>query len=66
VIYELWDESSGNRIDGANGEDGLRHLLQIAKEIHRDQRGAPPRLFIEVWDSLAASEPWALLQIGTS
>ena len=62
MMYELWNEASGNRIEGFEGELGLARLLEIVREIAELQGPqVVDTLFIEVWSSLEAPEPEAII-----
>jgi hypothetical protein len=62
MIYELWDQASGNRLDGFEGKAAFEKLAQVVREI-AELRGldAIEDLFVEVWASFDAPEPVTIL-----
>jgi hypothetical protein len=60
VTYELWDQASGNRIEGFEDVSGL---VEIVRQIADLQGlGAVDDLFVEVWAELDADAPEAILR----
>lgn len=58
MTYELWDQASGNRIEGFEGPKGFRALIEVVRQIAALQGAeAVDDLFVEVWTTLDAIEP---------
>jgi hypothetical protein len=60
MTYELWDEASGNRVEGF---DQVAHLAEIVRQIAEVQGiAAVDHLFVEVWADYDDSEPVRILR----
>jgi hypothetical protein len=63
MTYELWDQASGNRIDGFEGPQARARLAQIVREIAELQGlDALDDLFVEVWPTPDAAQPGEILR----
>jgi len=60
MTYELWDQASGNRIEGF---EELPKLAEIVRQIAELQGvEAVDDLFVEVWATLDAADPVRVLR----
>jgi len=60
MTYELWDQASGNRIEGFDDFATLAEVVRQIGELHGGR--AVDDLFVEVWVDLDAPDPLRVMR----